>query len=210
MRRTQLILLVVILFAVGLGIGALIRFSAGKQEVISTPAQRVTQPAASKPKADPAAIAQLSDPGEPIPQRNLEWLDYEVAEQQAPRQGKRLLLYFYADDCAFCVQMEQETFADPAVQSTMMAYFLPVRLDARSTDPITYKGEALTKTTLAKKLVGQAPTSFFIEPTGEEIGGLPAYYPPAQYRAALLYFKNRGYSSTVTFDEYLKGVQGGR
>ena len=44
-------------------------------------------------------------------------LDRELAAAKA--QGKPVMLDFYADWCIYCIQMERDTFPDPAVQNAM-------------------------------------------------------------------------------------------
>lgn len=49
-------------------------------------------------------------------------LDRELAS--ASRQGKPVMLDFYADWCTYCIQFEKYVFADPRVESTLTGFIL--------------------------------------------------------------------------------------
>jgi len=53
---------------------------------------------------------------------SLEELDQQL--QQAKREGKPVMLDFYADWCVICNELETYTFTDPAVQKTLMQFTL--------------------------------------------------------------------------------------
>ncbi|MCZ6803227.1 MAG: protein-disulfide reductase DsbD [Proteobacteria bacterium] len=53
---------------------------------------------------------------------SLEELDQQL--QQAKREGKPVMLDYYADWCVICNELETYTFTDPAVQKTLMQFTL--------------------------------------------------------------------------------------
>jgi thiol:disulfide interchange protein DsbD len=96
----------------------------------------------------------------------IEWVPYsEEALEQARREGKPVLLDFFADWCAPCHEMDAKTFALPEVVA-LSRRFVMLKVD------LTEAGDPLAERMRNRYDVQGVPTYVFLDPRGEEIAGL--------------------------------------
>lgn len=81
-----------------------------------TQSSRPTSPAPTVRAAKPTAVEYFGD-------------DFAAARAEAARERKPLLIYFTADWCSYCRQLEQEVLGRPDVQAAVKQ-FVCVRVDA--------------------------------------------------------------------------------
>jgi hypothetical protein len=62
--------------------------------------------------------------------------DVEKAWKTTQQQGRPLLVFVTAKQCAYCVKMKQATFADPNVAAAINRSFVPLVLDGGSNSPL--------------------------------------------------------------------------
>ncbi|MCC5811267.1 MAG: protein-disulfide reductase DsbD [Ectothiorhodospiraceae bacterium] len=109
-------------------------------------------------------LAPLADSGTPRPA--VEWQsvssveELDVALQQASSRGQTALVDVYADWCVYCVQLEDRTFADPAVVDSLR-------------DTVTLKVDVTRMTSSDRQLLSQLdvflpPAVIFYGPDGKE------------------------------------------
>jgi thiol:disulfide interchange protein DsbD len=92
----------------------------------------------------------------------LAWLhDEEQALALARREGRPILIDFWADWCAACKELDRTAWADPRVHEEA-ARFVAVKLDG------TDGSEAFQRVTEKYGIVGM-PTVVFIDPRGREV-----------------------------------------
>ena len=108
----------------------------------------------------PAAVATA----EPI-----NWHTYDKGIALGKKEGKRVLLHFYANWCFYCRKMAKETFQDPSVIAHLNKNFIPIRVDCDK-----------DKRTASMYNVRALPSTWFLTEKGERIGNLPGYLSPGR------------------------------
>ncbi len=97
----------------------------------------------------------------------------EAAFARAEKEGKPLLLDFYAQWCGICQHMEQTTLADESVQQRLRD-FVAVKVDVDRHRPLA---QAFGITGL--------PTTVIATPTGEPVRTRPGYMNVDEYHSLL-------------------------
>lgn len=105
--------------------------------------------------------------------------ELDAAVKQASQQGQAVMLDFYADWCTSCLEMEHQTFSDPAVQATLKAVLL-LQAD------VTANTEADRALLQRFKLFGP-PGIIFYDPAGRELTDrrVIGYQAPAAFLNSL-------------------------
>jgi thioredoxin-related protein len=93
--------------------------------------------------------------------------DVEKAWKATQDQGRPLLIFVTAKQCAYCVKMKQTTYADPNVAAAVKRSFVPLVLDGDSNSP------------LLKELgVTAYPATFIISGDAVVLDRVNGYVPP--------------------------------
>ncbi|MDA9778836.1 DUF255 domain-containing protein [Rubripirellula sp.] len=92
-------------------------------------------------------------------QADVKWyVQLQKAHAAASKEGKPLLLHFYADRCVWCEKLEKGAFASPVVEDAIHADFIPVKVHAN------------TSPSLAKMFkVDKFPSDVIVTTTGKTI-----------------------------------------
>lgn len=112
------------------------------------------------------ALAPISSYGV---SEKIDWHTYEGGMARGKFEKKKILLYFFAEWCTYCAQMERQTFKDPAVIATLNRSFVPIRVDSDR--------DAATASLYQVKGL---PFSVFLSDSGEKIAHVPGFIPPEQ------------------------------
>lgn len=107
----------------------------------------------------------------------ISWEKYsEASLSGAQRQGKPVLMDFYADWCIPCLELDRKTFTDPSVIAETKEF---VRLKVDLTHFDSPESEALRK----KFNIAGVPTIVFIDRAGQEVIGsrVVGYLPPSEF-----------------------------
>ncbi len=98
------------------------------------------------------------------------WHNYKDGIDLARRQKKNMVIYFHADWCTYCGQMEKETFGDAAV------------IDFLNRQTIAVKVDVDQEKRIARQFgVRGLPATFLLMNNGEQIGPMPGFIPPRAY-----------------------------
>ncbi|MBL0715768.1 MAG: thioredoxin family protein [Desulfosarcina sp.] len=106
--------------------------------------------------------------------KQINWYTYEEGVDQARRQNKNMVIYFHAEWCAYCTQMEKETFTDAAVIGFLNTNAVAVKVDVDREKQIARKYG-----------VRGLPATFLMLVDGHQVGPLPGFIPPRSYLAML-------------------------
>jgi thiol:disulfide interchange protein len=104
----------------------------------------------------------------------VKWFSYEEGLALAESQHKPVVIYFYAEWCAYCVRMEKETYADPKVIEFLNNRAVAVKVDVDREREVA-----------RRYAVRGLPATYLLLPGGDQIGPLPGFIPPRSYLAML-------------------------
>ena len=104
----------------------------------------------------------------------IEWHPYEAGMARSRFEKKKAFIYFHAEWCAYCADMDRKTFTSPEVVALLNRSFIPIRVDSD-------REKAIASLYRVKGL----PDIWFLSETGEVIGHRPGFIPPDQMVKAL-------------------------
>lgn len=99
----------------------------------------------------------------------IDWHSYESGLARGKFEKKKVFLYFHAEWCTYCLEMDRTTFKDPAVVAALNRNFIPIRVDS----------ERETAAAALFRVKG-LPDLWFLAESGEVIGHRPGFLPPDQ------------------------------
>lgn len=138
-----------------------------------------------------------------VTDHSADWKTFDEGTTLARQQGKKVVVDVYTDWCTWCKKMDSETYADRVVSQTLKAHFITVKLNAESSDLITFNGETMTSAQFAQAAgVTGYPTTLFLDENLKPITVVPGYAPPEKFVDILRYFGEDHYKSTQ-FQDYL-------
>lgn len=155
-----------------------------KQSPLATMALTVTLTFLAVCAADIAA-ARAGDGG-------IQWYSYSEGQQRSQVEKKKQLLFFDAEWCRYCVQMEQETFRNSAIIAFVNRNFIPIRVNLDTEQKIAQQYQ-----------VRGVPNVWFLGENGDRIGNLPGYVAPDEMMDILRYIGSDSYLD-MSFKDFLK------
>jgi thioredoxin-related protein len=99
----------------------------------------------------------------------IDWHTYESGMARSRFEKKKVFLYFHAEWCGYCAEMDRKTFKDPAVIAALNRNFIPIRVDSD-------RETAVASLFRVKGL----PFSVFLTDAGEKIAHVPGFIPSDQ------------------------------
>jgi len=118
------------------------------------------------------------------------WQPYsEQVLDNAAMMGKPVIIDFYADWCAPCLELEQITFHDSEVVKQAEANFVMIKID------LTRKGDPINEHLLRLYDVRGVPTVVFLDRNGREHPELRLvrYMPPAEFLERMVEITKSGF-----------------
>jgi thioredoxin-related protein len=139
--------------------------------------------------------------------KGLQWLDFDAGSSLAKKSKKPMLVDVYTDWCGWCKRMDKDTYSDQKIKKYLAQKYVLVKMNAESSDTVTYKGEKFTKEEIAEgfKVTG-FPTVLFFEPNGDLITSLPGYLPPEKF-IYVAKFIGDGIYHTMKWEDYEKTIK---
>jgi len=74
-------------------------------------------------------------------QEKIQWMSFEDAVERCAKEPKMVFIDVYTDWCGWCKRMDQSTFANPVIAKYMNEHFYAVKLNAETSDTITFRGQ---------------------------------------------------------------------
>ena len=94
----------------------------------------------------------------------IDWHTYDAGMSRSRFEKKKVFLFFYAEWCAYCRDMDHKTFKDPNVIGTLNRDFIAIRVDSD-------REQAAAALFRVKGL----PDSWFLAESGDIIGHRPGF-----------------------------------
>ncbi|MBT5089457.1 MAG: thioredoxin fold domain-containing protein [Flavobacteriales bacterium] len=138
----------------------------------------------------------------------IDWIPLDKAEKFAEKYDKNIFILFYRPGCEYCEKMKKTTLIDPVVVKLINENFLPVMINGKDKNPITYNGtvyinehpaaeDAPWRHDLYVKLVDPVKGNYYwpdvviINGQQEKLAQFPGFQPKAQLLRGLKpYTKN--------------------
>ena len=137
----------------------------------------------------------------------LSWMAFDAAAEKAKRENKHMIVDVYTTWCGWCKVMERQTYTNAEVVSYLNENFVLAKVNGESSAELHYKGEAMTERTFARKVgVTGFPTTYFLKPDADIIGGAPGFIPPDNFIIYAKYVNTKWYEKGSP-QEYLKATQ---
>jgi len=150
-------------------------------------------------------LAQTSSNSESSGDEKGWYTNWNAGLAQAKKEGKPVIVDFYAEWCKWCKVMDEKTFSAPEIKKMFAADWVTIRID---TEDSNSKGTFKDKTMSYRELAGAfkvkgLPSFLFIAKDGEPVKVIPGYIEKDEFRLLLDYFKDEIYKK-ITFPEYKK------
>jgi len=129
-------------------------------------------------------------------ERDIQWLRFEQLEDSLNTTPKKVFLNFYADWCAYCKKMDGAAFKNQKVIARLNRDFYAVKMNAESTDTITFGGE-----TFVNQQVGKSRTPV------HDIPLVLASRDHSPFSLPAMVFLNEKFEVTHRYFEYLSPEQ---
>lgn len=132
------------------------------------------------------------------------WRNFDEGLGFATESNQPIYVFIKSKRCGWCQKMEKETLTDPEVKQAL-SNLVPVVLQGDSRRVVTYKGQSYSEAQLVREVfrVRGFPTSIFLEPDGDIIGGLPGYLQPKQM-VVITNYVGEGHYKNRSFEDYMK------
>src|SRR3989442_5239071 len=162
----------------------------------------------SSPNRAAALPGPLNRSDKPAPgEKKLPWLAFDAATEKAKKENKHLIVDVYTTWCGWCKVMDRQTYGNKEVAEYLTQNFVLAKVNGESSAELHYKGETMSEKVFARKVgVTGFPTTYFLKPDADIIGGAPGYIPPDNFMIYAKYVSTRWYEKGSP-QEYLKATQ---
>ena len=139
------------------------------------------------------------------PPKGYSFVAFDEGLRLAKEQNKPVFLYFGRFGCAWCDQVNKQTFVDPALRELYSRNYVLVYVDAESGKRLRLpSGERITEADLGVRYKAFAtPLFLFLEPDGKEIARIPGIQSVENFRDYDRYVME-GHYRTQTLVEFLR------
>ena len=154
-----------------------------------------------------AIPGSLNRSAKPAPgEKKLPWLAFDAATERAKRENKHLIVDVYTTWCGWCKVMDRQTYGNAVVADYLTENFVLAKVNGESSAEIHWKGKVMTERSFARSIgVTGFPTTYFLKPDAEMIGGAPGFISPGNFIIYAKYVSTRWYEKGSP-QEYIKAT----
>jgi thioredoxin-related protein len=140
------------------------------------------------------------------PPKGYPFVAFDEGLRLAKEQGKPVFLYFGRFGCAWCDQVNKQTFVDSGLRELYTRNYVLVYVDSESGKRLRLpSGERITEAELGVRYKAFAtPLFLFLQPDGKEIARIPGIQTVQNFRDYDR-FVMEGHYRTQTLVEFLRG-----
>ncbi|MDX9751223.1 MAG: thioredoxin family protein [Flavobacteriales bacterium] len=170
--------------------------------------------------------AQLAAPATTATAKSgIQWITMEQAQARAKKEPRPLLVDVYTQWCGPCKMLDRNTFSDPKVAAYVNRHFHPVKFDAESQAPVTFKGKKLENPDYKPELAGRRngthhltyaiasvngriayPTIVYLDHELNVLAPVQGYMTPQQMEPILTFFGEGHYTKT-DYQSFMSGFK---
>ncbi len=121
----------------------------------------------------------------------IQWVSYDTITL-GKTEGKKVLLYFYADWCHYCKEMNKNTFTEESVINYINENFVAIKVNRDKEKDVADKHPARG-----------LPSTWFYKADGEKITELPGYVKHDNFLHILKYIQTDSFDK-MNFKEYME------
>jgi thioredoxin-related protein len=162
----------------------------------------------SAPSRAAGPVGTLNRSDKPAPgEKKLPWLTFDAAVEQAKKENKHMIVDVYTTWCGWCKVMDRQTYGNATVADYLTQNFVLAKINGESSAELHYKGKVMTERAFARAVgVTGFPTTYFLKPDANIIGGAPGFIPPDNFMIYAKYVSTKWYEKGSP-QEYLKATQ---
>jgi len=169
--------------------------------LVSVPSRASAATSPGKKPADEKVVTEKAG------DKKVAWLAFDAAAEQAKKENKHMIVDVYTTWCGWCKVMERQTYSNAQVVDYLSQNFVLAKVNGESSAELHYKGEVMTERAFARKVgVTGFPTTYFLKPDADIIGGAPGFIPPENFMVYAKYVSTKWYEKGSPQD-YLKATQ---
>lgn len=136
-----------------------------------------------------------------------EWKRWNEGLSAASSSRRPVIVDVYTDWCRWCRQMDREVYGRAEVRDYLASRFVTVKLNAESSEQVSYRGRTLTARALASSFdVSGYPTTIFLASNGDHLVNVPGYVEPGRFLKLLRFVGDGHMERGVKWDDYAKGA----
>ncbi len=137
----------------------------------------------------------------------VKWYTFEEAVELNSINPKKIFIDVYTDWCSWCKVMDQKTFSHPDIADYLNENYYPVKFNAESREPITFRGMVFNNKGEGRRsphelaaalLQGKMsyPSVAYLDENNQLLTSVPGYVTPAQIEPILVFFGEDHYKTT--------------
>ncbi|MBF0467919.1 MAG: thioredoxin fold domain-containing protein [Desulfamplus sp.] len=124
----------------------------------------------------------------------IDWKSYDKGIIIAKEQNKKVFLYFHAQWCGYCRQMEASTFQDKPVIDYINANFIAIKVDSD-----------IEKKVAESYSVRGLPTTWFLKSDSDKLSNMPGYIDSKRLLSILKYVNTESYEK-MSYSDFVKNM----